>query len=66
MHGFLRAQEVTAVMGVHLLRLPPATPDNPRGPRALSPTPDWDLWSGVWAEWLACLPPQCQWMITGP
>ena len=28
-HTFLRTQEVTAVMGVHLVRLPPAPPDDP-------------------------------------
>ena len=30
-------QEVTAITGVHLVRLPSAPPDDPRGPRALSP-----------------------------
>ena len=39
-HTFLLTQEVTAVTGVHLVRLPPAPPDDPRGPRALSPAPD--------------------------
>ena len=39
-HTFLRTQEVTAVTGVHLVRLPSAPPDDPRGPRALSPAPD--------------------------
>ena len=66
MHAFLRTQEVTAVTAIHLVRLPRATPDDPRGPRALSPIPDWELWCGVWAAWLACLPPKCQWMATGP
>ena len=42
-HTFLRTQEVTAVTGVHLLRLPPTPPDDPRGPRALGPAPDWRL-----------------------
>ena len=42
-HTFLRPQEVTAVTGVHLVRLPPAPPDDPRGPWALSPAPDWWL-----------------------
>ena len=31
-HAFLRTQEVTAVTGVHLVRLPPASPDAPWGP----------------------------------
>ena len=39
-HTFLRTQEVTAVTGVHLVRLPPAPPDDPPGPSALSPTPE--------------------------
>ena len=30
--AFLRTQEVTAVTGVHFVRLLPATPDDPRGP----------------------------------
>ena len=42
-HTFLRTQEVTAVTGVHLVRLPLAPPNNPQGPRALSPAPDWEL-----------------------
>ena len=37
---FLRTQEVTAVTGVHLVRVPSAPPEDPRGPRALSPAPD--------------------------
>ena len=65
-HTFLRTQEVTAVTGVHLVRLPSAPPDDPRGPRALSPAPDWELWRNVWAAWLPRLPTQCQWMATGP
>ena len=65
-HAFLRTQEATAVRGVHLGRLPPATRNDPRGPRALSPTPDWDLWRSVWAKWLASLPPQCRLMATSP
>ena len=66
-HTFLRTPEVTAVRGVHLVRLLPAPADDPRGPRALSPTPDWELWRGEWAEWLARLPPQCQQMTNqGP
>ena len=36
-HTFLRRQEVTAVTGVHLVRLPPTPLDDPRGPRALGP-----------------------------
>ena len=40
-HTFPRTQEVTAVTGVHLVRLPSAPLDDPRGPRALSPAPDW-------------------------
>ena len=39
-HTFLRAQEVTAVTGVHLVRLFPAPPNDPRGRRALSPAQD--------------------------
>ena len=65
-HTFLRTQEVTAVTGVHLLRLPPAPPDNPRGPRALSPAPNWELWRDAWAALLPRLPSQCRWMATGP
>ena len=64
--AFLRNQEVTTVTGVHLVRLPAATPYDPRRPRALSPNPDWVLLHGEWAEWLACLTPQCRWMATGP
>ena len=64
-HAFLRTQEVTAVTGVHLVRLPPATPDDPRELGALSPILDWGLWRGKWAEWLARLPPKCRWMATG-
>ena len=56
-HAFLRTQDVPAVTGVHLVRLLPASPDDPWGPRALSPTPDWELWRNVWATWLARLPP---------
>ena len=65
-HTFLRTQEVTAVTGVHLVRVPPAQPDDPGGPRALSPAPDWELWRDVWAAWLPRLPNQCRWMATGP
>ena len=65
-HTFLRTQEVTAVPGVHLVRLPPAPPDDPRGPRALSPAPDWELWRDAWAAWLSRLPSQCRWMAAGP
>ena len=65
-HTFLGTQEVTAVTGVHLVRLPSAPPDNPRGPRALSPAPDWELWRDVLAAWLTHLLPQCRWMATGP
>ena len=39
-HTFLGTQEVTAVTGVHLVRLPRTPPDDPRGPRALGPAPD--------------------------
>ena len=63
-HSFVQTQEVTAVTGVHLVRLPSAPPDDPRGPRALSPAQDWELWRDVWAAWLTRLPPQCQWMAT--
>ena len=65
-HTFLPTQEVTAVMGVHLVRLPPAPTDDPRGPRALSPAPDWELWRDAWAAWLPRLPSQCRWMAAGP
>ena len=65
-HAFLRTQEVTAVTGVHLVRLPRASPDHPRRPRALSPAPDWELWRDLWTAWLTSLPPQCRWMTTGP
>ena len=65
-HNFLQTQEVTAVTGVHLVRLPPVSPDNPRGPRALIPTPNWELWCDMWAAWLARLRPQCWWMTTDP
>ena len=65
-HTFLRTQEVTAITGVHLVRLPSAPPDDPQGPRALSPAPDWELWRDVWAAWLTQLPPQCRWMANGP
>ena len=65
-HTFLRAQGVTAVTGVHLVRLPPAPPDDPRGPCALSPAPDWELWRDAWAAWLPRLPSQCRCMATGP
>ena len=58
-HTFLRTQEVTAVTGVHLVRLPLAPPDDPRGPRALSPAQDWKLRRDVWAAWLTHLPAQC-------
>ena len=64
-HTFLRTQEVTAVTGVHLVRLPSAPTDDPREPRALSPAPNWELWCDVWAAWLTRLPTQCRWMATG-
>ena len=57
---------VTAVTGVLLVWLFPAPPDDPRGPRALSPAPDWELWRDAWAVWLPCLPFQCGLMATGP
>ena len=65
-HTFLRTQEVTAVTGVHLVRLPPTLLDDPRGPRALGPAPDWELWRDAWAAWLPRLPSQCRWMAAGP
>ena len=65
-HTFLRTQEVTAVTGVHLVRFPSAPPDDPRGPRALSPAADWELWRDVCAAWLTRLPAQCRWMAAGP
>ena len=64
-HSFGRTQEVTAVTGVHRVRLTPATPHGPRGTRALRPTPDWELCCSVWAASLDRLPPQCRWMATG-
>ena len=63
-YALLRTQEVTAVTGVHLVRLPPASPDDPRGSRALRPARDWELWRNVLAAWLTGLPPQCLWMTT--
>ena len=65
-HTFLRNQAVTAITGVHLVRLPPAPADDFRGPRALSRAPDWKLWRDAWAAWLPRLPSQCRWMATGP
>ena len=65
-HSFLRTQEVTAVTGVHLVRLSSAPADDTLGPRALSPAPDWELWRDVWAAWLTRLPAQCRWMAAGP
>ena len=65
-HTFLRTQEVTAVTGVHLVRLLSAPPDDPRGPRALGLAPDSELWRDVWAAWLSRLPAQCRWMAAGP
>ena len=62
MHSFLQTQEVTGVTGVYLVQVPLAPPENPWGPKALSPTPDWELWRGEWTEWLTRLPPQCQGM----
>ena len=52
--------------GVHLARLPSAPPDDPRGPRALSPAPDWELWRDLWAALLTRLPAQSPWMAAGP
>ena len=65
-HTLLRTQEVTAVTGVHLVRLPTAPPEDPRGPRALISAPDWELWHDAWAAWLPRLPSQCRWMAAGP
>ena len=65
-HTFLRTQEVTAVTGVHLVRLPPTPLDDPRGPRALGPAPDWELWRDACTAWLPRLPSQCRWMAAGP
>ena len=48
------------------MQLPPAPPDDPWGPRALTPAPDWELWCDAWAAWLPRLPSQCRWMATGP
>ena len=49
-HTILRTQGVAAVTWVHLVRLPPAPPDDHRGPRARSPAPDWELWRDAWAK----------------
>ena len=65
-HAFLQTQEVTAVTGVDLVRLPPTPLDDPRGPRALGPAPDWELWRDAWAAWLPRLPSRCRWMAAGP
>ena len=65
-HAFLRTQEVTAVTGVHLVRLCPTPPDDPQGPRALGPAPDSELWRDASAAWLPRLPSQCRWMAAGP
>ena len=65
-HTFLRTQGVTVVTGVYRVRLPLAPPDDPLGPRALSPAPDWELWRHAWAAWLPDLPSQCRWMAAGP
>ena len=65
-HTFLGTQEVTAVTGVHLVRLPPTPPDDPRGARALGPARDWELWRDAWAARLPRLPSQCRWMAAGP
>ena len=46
-HTFLRTQEMTSVTGVQLVRLPPAPPDDPRGPSALGSAPDGELWCDV-------------------
>ena len=65
-HTLPRTQEVTAVTGVHLVRLPLAPPDDPQGPRAPGPAPVWGLWRDAWAAWLPRLPSQCRWMAAGP
>ena len=65
-HTFLQTQEVTTVTGVHLVRHRSAPSDEPRGPRALSLAPDWELWRDVWAAWLTRPPAQCRWMAAGP
>ena len=67
-----RATRLPANTGGHRLYGGPAsaaplgTTDNPRGPRALSPAPDWELWRDVWAASLTHPSPQCRWMATGP
>ena len=38
-HTFLRTQEVTTATGVHLVRLPPAPPDDPQGMRGSPASP---------------------------
>ena len=59
-HAFLRTQEVTAITGVHLVRLLAATPRQPPRAQAPRPDPDLELWGSVWIEWLARLPPECR------
>ena len=41
-HDFLRT-----VTGVHFVRPPPATPDDPRRSTGPSPSPNWELWRSV-------------------
>ena len=56
-HAFLRTQEITALAKVCLARLRLAPPDDPRGPRALSPSPDRELWRSGGAGWLTASRP---------
>ena len=65
-HTFLRTQGVTAVTGVHLVRLPSAPARQPLRAKGPELAPDWELWRDVWDAWLTRLPPQCRWMATGP
>ena len=48
---------------VHFIRLPKATPRDPRGPRTLDPAHGWDLCRAKWGAWLTHLPPKCRWMV---
>ena len=58
----LQSWVVTAICGVHLVQLPLAAPDDPRGPWGLSTTQGCRLLRTKWAKWLACLWPQCLWI----
>ena len=63
-HAFLLSLEVYAIYGVHLVRLASTPPDDPRGPRVLTPAHEWDLWQTEWADWLTRLQSKCGCMAT--